>query len=54
MYLIISDLLKHCRGDLTRTDDPLHPMQVQEWRMLSLKAEDKRLFYNYLRRIKHP
>ena len=27
MYLIFPDLLKPCRGDLTRTDDPLHPIQ---------------------------
>jgi len=44
MYLKSSDLLKPRRGDLTRTDDPLHPMQVQGWRVLSLKTEDKRLF----------
>ena len=28
MYLIISDLLKPCRGDPTQTDDHLHPMAI--------------------------
>ena len=29
VYLTSFDLRKPCRGDLTRTDDPLHPMQMR-------------------------
>ena len=28
-YELYNSLLFNCRGDLTRTDDPLHPMQVR-------------------------